>query len=849
MGDIDFNFKYDGAADAPAPPPDSQFSRGLRSSLTSAGGGLNELAGAAGESLGFDQFAKDRYAASKEAQKQAEEEAPSIRKFSDVHGVGDFAVYAGNKLAESAPTMIPAIGAGLLARTPLGKLAAATIATAPMAIGGKLQQYRDDPVIGQQPIDNRLKNAVVYGTGETALQNIVPAAVGGQIAGVGAAAVRGTLAKTIGKAVATDAAGNAIAGGASARLGQFGEAQLNPNRDTTHDNENTREAAIGGGVVGAALGPLGGLGEYAHAKPKVDPSIVRKIANDEPLVSGAKNADHIALSDQQAVEHTKSYVSELLDNTSLPPEIKQQVMEKAQNLGDAANRAYIATQKLAADAQTNISDLYQRVVKPDEPAADADGVKKSEDYSGVRSKISDIIMPVLDAQSPELAANPKNAQLLADTMRVVIDKIRAGDRLPPKTLSQLHDYFGDSLPNTLHEIHDALHGDSPDAATATYYNSLARMTNKMQRNKVMNDVVSKNLADPDSATTGDVKELVEQLRNHVRRPEPIKAETPEQEAKAAQRKFHETQLDAELAKTFGANKDKVIKAFEDEHEGARTEQARKDATSESAKERADAGIKDETLTGGDLKDQYETPQVYGGKGENPFTLSHKAHVRDFGNGESQSKRLLAKAKEENPDRNVSAIPAKEYAAENGISPEKLHELTGGKPDDHVVVAAEGMKQVGRLTRDQVNSMKLDTKNRAGDKSRVETDKGSFDAVKITREMKKTMPRVEGQDGLLRTARAFFEGVGGVLDATGGKFGNNADAPKLAAKVAEGKAKLAAKEISIKDVPPLVLERVKVDRPVMDNGKETTAKMSAKEALADIDTQHEAYKALLGCLGG
>lgn len=832
--------------EAPPDAQDSSFARGLRSGTTSLGGQLRGLAGGVGDTLGATDFARDQYAASKAAQIQAGQEAPPVSSYKDVHDLRSFFDYTTGLAGQSVPLAAGALGAAALARTPARALMGATALTAPFEIGGVLQKSQDDPEAMKKSAGDRMLNATAVGTGRALLSNIVPAAAGGQLMGKAASAGGKQFLDTVGTNIVKDAAGNAIAGAASEKLGQIGESQLNPNRDTSKDLSAMKEAAVGGGVIGGGFGAVGGVGEAMHAKSvrAADLDTARKIAADEPL-QPTTDAAGVAASDKTASEKAGAYAQELMSDTSIPDDIKAKVQQAAQNLGDATNRAYIASQKVATDISAKVKDLYEQVSSKasSEPPSSVDpaqpDAKKSEDYSGVRSQISDIIMPVLEKQSPELTANPNNVKLLADTMRYVIDTMRSGDRLDRTVVDKLHDFFGDSLPDTLHSIHEAVLGVEPSKGQATFYNSLNRLSDKARKNNVMNDVVSKNLVD-DSATTGQVKELVDQLRNHVSRPPVSKGVGVEGEANAARRTFLDSQLDAGLTKTFGANKGKVLDAFRQEHEGERTAQQRLDDNTQSKEAAAESSITDHSAEeGADLKGEYEPPQVYGGTKDNPFVPSHEAHVRDFGNDKSQADRLLSQARTENPDRNVGFVKAKDYAAENNISPEQLHAMTKGKPGDHGVVVAEGMKQEGRLTPEQAQKMKLDSKSHANSESRIDTDKGALDAIKVTKETLKTMERVAGETGPQRDARAFLEGLGGAADALGAKIKNLSDDTVIARR--------GGKNVTVGDVKKTVLERGASDA---DGRSDSTDTADIKTGLAKAEAKKvEIEKAAESATGG
>jgi hypothetical protein len=175
-----------------------------------------------------------------------------------------------------------------------------------------------------------------------------------------------------------------------------------------------------------------------------------------------------------------------------------------------------------------------------------------------------------------------------------------------------------------------------------------------------------------------------------------------------------------LQRHFGTKTEAVLKAFTDD-----------------VKERGKSTIDDRApMTEAenhplDFADQYEEPRVYGGgKGGQDYVPSEASHRQTYGNEDSQAAKLMKRALAENPDRNVRFEP-------HGSDPDKVR------------VVAEGMKQEGRLTQDELNSMKLDTEKTSHltSKSRIDTGtKGmTLDALRITKTMNKKLPYSSSDD--------------------------------------------------------------------------------------------------------
>lgn len=137
---------------------------------------------------------------------------------------------------------------------------------------------------------------------------------------------------------------------------------------------------------------------------------------------------------------------------------------------------------------------------------------------------------------------------------------------------------------------------------------------------------------------------------------------------------------------------------------------------------------------------------------------------------SQAARLLREARAKHPDMNVSAVPAEVYARENNWGKKQLMDATNGKPEDHVIIKAEGIKREG-VTDSEVNRMKLDTKKHGESKSRIDTEEGTIlDAVKIMSSLaqheKLPYNDTDAISPFHRLARQFKEAIGNVSSYLG-----------------------------------------------------------------------------------
>ena len=122
-----------------AVPASSEFSKGLRSGMSSATGQLNSLAGLAGEVVGADDFARERYAAAaqNQAQAQAPENAARVSSFRDIGGLRDAFDYGSGMLAQSAPVLGASLATIAATRGKVNPLVAGTLGATPFTEIGR----------------------------------------------------------------------------------------------------------------------------------------------------------------------------------------------------------------------------------------------------------------------------------------------------------------------------------------------------------------------------------------------------------------------------------------------------------------------------------------------------------------------------------------------------------------------------------------------------------------------------------------------------------------------------------------------------------------------------------------
>ena len=235
--------------------------KGWDSGMLGAGSQLHSVAGLVGEAVGADEFAKNRAASSLRLRGEAEQAAPQVGRWDQVHGLRDFGNYAAGLVGGSAPISLAGMGAAALTGGGVvpGILAAGA-ATAPFEIGDVIQKQEADPEAMQHSAGERLGSAVLGGGASALAQGVVPGIIGKQLGGLTAArAAKESFKGVLARNLVGDAALEGVAEGGGDVIKQYA---ANPNRDI--DWDSVKENAIGGAVAGGAMGGVGVTGDLVH---------------------------------------------------------------------------------------------------------------------------------------------------------------------------------------------------------------------------------------------------------------------------------------------------------------------------------------------------------------------------------------------------------------------------------------------------------------------------------------------------------------------------------------------------------------------------------------------------------
>lgn len=227
--------------------PTGAFTRGLRSSATAMAAGNYARDALAAERSG-DPRAQALKARAQELAQMAELEAPAVRSYTDVNSVGTGVDYLAGAAGGMLPFIPPVVGGAIAGRVlgpsalrGISPLLGSSAAMYPLEKGSAALDQYNDPVQAAAPVEQRDDVATTR-----ALINA------GLLGGAGTSVLRG-LAGKAGRGVLGSMAEAALPMAASHGVSIASQEQLNPNRDTTHDNAGYVDALL----QGAALGGMG----------------------------------------------------------------------------------------------------------------------------------------------------------------------------------------------------------------------------------------------------------------------------------------------------------------------------------------------------------------------------------------------------------------------------------------------------------------------------------------------------------------------------------------------------------------------------------------------------------------
>lgn len=810
-------------ANTPAPPPEGEFSKGLRSGGLSMLGQGNTLAAEVAKRFNANDFAQGRQAAANDYMLRAAEAAPRVGTYRDVHNLRDAGDYLAGMAGGMVPMAVPAVGAGLLTGGgAVPAMLAGAGVMAPFETGDVLQRQQ----AAGQPTS--LRDAALSGGASALLQNVVPGLARAKLAGAGGAASRGVL-KEVGYTVPEQA----LASGAGEAAKQVGAGQ-------ELDPAAVADATVAGGVMGVPFGVMGGLGGHGKvpgkgegapgtgpsaqtppgapqtppgAPPSVSEAAYTGLKGLADRVQGAARgaadrvskgfpADFGKLAEldpstpegraelskqtQATVEKVKGWGDELMNDAGLTPERREKVNQALRDLGSEANQAYIATERVARDKARQFADAADRA------------------YTFFRKVGDGKPGDVIDAETKDVTPpRTPNERRIARERLALAQKSEDYSGIDNKIAEAIRPVLGKARP-------EALEGPDGIKKAASAVRLFMEQVAKKEPGQMSSDMVARLIdvfgehttevlsAAHDAVKSGDRAEaervfgalnqideaqgetrstleemrrgLKHQYRGEFSEPElrELHKHLTDWATRAPDRSqtslFHDAKINQFIDEHF-EKPDKLRGMLEKANEPTEL-QGSKRGVKES--DDADFGRMDDALN--------DSPVQLTRMKEQPVP-SPKAHRAEWGN-EGPAERLLREIKEKrggNPEDNVNF---------RWMSGAEYHALTDTRPPKnmkpgHGYVVAERMEGSDRLSTSGLNKFKFDTKkgvretytDKAGvtheaDPTSINAGGGVYlDAMKLAHKNgePKEAVKLPGSTQLQRMARTFANNVAAITD--------------------------------------------------------------------------------------
>lgn len=849
------------ASEAPQLSAEGEFSKGMRSGTLGMRSQASNFLGAAGNALGFEDFAKGQYADADALGMRAQAAAPRVNTWRDIGSAGDLGDWAAGTLGGLVPSAAVGVGAGLMAPAAAGAagaMLAGTAAYAPLEIGDTVARQR----AAGQPVD--LGDAAMAGGLSAAGQSIVPGLVGAKLAGRAVSKAPMTAARGA-RAVVADAGIEAGAEFGGELTKQLGSTNTLDNLDYGAAVDNAVAGALGGGVMGG----VGVVGDFAHqnaskvgqgvqatknaatglldrakgaakdvqegpvgqavagaatkvgetledageklagyeiptqltdffdsAKTKAK-TVAKQIADGAEVIgdpaefaSMAKDKFKAAVggNDGERFKAVNGMLQELAGDVGMTPEQREKVTQAATDLGDRANQAVVAGVKIARDgfkaATAQIGRFAERVnAGADAQLADeGKTVKKSEDFSAVRSKIMEHVIPVLMDVRPELAngTDPAALNQLGDALRKFLTHISAGKPVDSDALVALMEVSNGRADEIIQAAYRAVDtGDKKQAAAVL--KAIDQTVEAQRSGESLTSAVKQNLApqhkdmpqhELQSLTSG-LQQWAAQGREHADDP---RHALKDREVRNAMREY------------FGDKVDAVLGAIEAAH---RPEQNMLDRASHVTDEEGNIISQGASVLDADRTSPDGGKLVFHGggpKGDNLMLADeHDTNASQYGSAAVQKFNKL-KAGEKDPARVYRWVSSDDMGADHpwvqktrdrlaragfatGVDGEVYAEQEIGK---YGAWTSEHSRQSTQLSFDELDGMRLDTHKHGTSPARIDTgvEGITLDAVKMTRAMQARfgkggadMEFTEGDDKgpRFRMARMFIEAAAAAQD--------------------------------------------------------------------------------------
>lgn len=485
----------------------------------------------------------------------------------------------------------------------------------------------------------------------------------------------------------------------------------------------------------------------------------------------------------ERLESVKGYVSELASK-ALSPEQRESLTQATADLSDRGNQAIVAGIKKASDAfdtaKQHVTSFADAVGAKLESTT---GVKRSEDYSGVRRVIIEDVAPILTESRPEIFNDPKLVDQLGDGLRRFVTDSQKGKAISSDVLASLIDVAGDKTVPILEAVHKSL-GSLDSKTEESFYRTLNEVRAYQEADDNVLSALRKNLK-PEYKRVSDAE---------LRQESQLLSKWADAKSEGAalgpsKSAYLDAKVRSAIETRYGDKADAVFAAVE---KGREKQQNALDAL--RVKTDDEGNILDQE--GHDLTET-DAPktemQYFGGGNKRSELMLSPEHDPGKGGFEPAAKQALNRANKYNTGGTNRFVTASEIGMDHPAVKEKLATLTkqamaaGLATDEAKAYAEQEIDKYGMvgsekstsptaLSFDQLEKMTLD-EGRASSPSKIATGvRGvNIDAVKVTRQTNAKYTEsgyggsLESATGRLRVARMFAEGIAAVQDHLGQSF--------------------------------------------------------------------------------
>lgn len=523
--------------------------------------------------------------------------------------------------------------------------------------------------------------------------------------------------------------------------------------------------------------------------------------------TGAARDAILAAADNETVQTVAKWAKDLSEDAGLTPERRTKLATAMQDMGSEASRATIAGLKKAHEASKDLGDSVNRLYESTKAWAeesdlkgkakglaakgldaavrgvdkvqdmvdrarfkrgaggDGDvvdmpeatparkalpGVKKSEDFAGIRRVVMEHVAPALQEVNPSVLEDQANLPKVASSIRMFIEQVakREPGQLPSDTVVHLIDLFGGKTTDVLDRVYRAVMGEDRGQAE-NFFGALNQIREMQKKDTDLLGVMRQNLkpALQVAYTMPELRLMAQELSAWMQR-------APG--GKSQQDIFFDQKVMQQLGETFD-KPDAVIAALTEIAKDTKLQQDKAETKS------VEGGFEDPTDGEGEGVVDARITQV------RPERMTDPAkHRAQYGN-ESQAERIIREYGPPAKGERLQWMRASEYHERTGITPDVLE---GSDPNQGYVVS---MKQDDSDSLDEQGLRRFKFDTRKGDvrtsKSALKTEDGAvFDAMKMGRPDKSRELAWSGdEDSMARLARVFFDNVAAVQAAAGKTF--------------------------------------------------------------------------------